>query len=112
MLTFIKLTDKEAVQCPMAKGSVCACGGGGRRRGRRHRSRVLVISHFFFFNIAEGGLAGTEERKCKQTGGSRGAELQTFSGVRHLDMMEATRVSPTRPKVGQTLLLEQTPGPL
>lgn len=83
MFTFGELKDKEAAQCPMAKGSVCAYGGGGRSSGRRGRGRVMVLCRFFFsfsfsFDIMKGGTTGTEERLRKQTGERGEVELQMW----------------------------------
>lgn len=96
MLTFIVLTDKEAVQCPMAKGSVCACGGGGwRRRGEETREKRPGNFPPFFSVSASDEVEG----KSKQVGGDKGEELQTFSGVRLSDAVGTTRISPMCPKV-------------
>lgn len=40
VFTFAKGSDKEAVQCPMAKGCVCAEVGGSRRAALVHPQRL------------------------------------------------------------------------
>lgn len=117
VLTFSELTDKEAVQCPMAKGSACACGGGGRRRGRRRRRRALVISHnFFFLTSRRGGTAGREERKSEQHRRSQRGGASDFFRCPTL-RRGGGNSGFTHSSQGQTLLfmqpgLEQTPGTL
>lgn len=97
VFTFAERPNKETVQCPMAEGCVCAYGGGWEEK-REETQEECPCSSPFFQDIMESETTGTEESMSQQEGGE-GEELQTFSGARHLDVVEATQVSATRPKV-------------
>lgn len=116
MFTFTQLTDKEAVQRPMTKGSECAYSGGGRRRGRRHRRRSWYFplfpprQHHGGWNDRYRGDTERTNGREQRGGASDFFRCPTFrcgggnSGFSH-------------PSQGQTLLfmqagLEQTPGTL
>lgn len=104
MLTFIKLTDKEAVQRPMAKGSICACGGGGwRQRGEETREKCPgnFLLFFLCFGIRQGGRKEQTSRRGRRGGASDFFRCPTFR--RSGDNSDFTHVSQ-----GQALPLVQT----
>lgn len=104
VLTFIKLTDKEAVQCPMAKGSVCACGGGGwRLRGEETREKRPGNFPLFFlcFAVRQGGRKEQTSGRGQRGGASDFFRCLTFR--RSGDNLDFTHVSQ-----GQALPLVQT----
>ena len=91
----------------------CMCARRRREEKREEMQEAVpgnfqrfFPSFFFFFYLTSRRV----ERQVERRGTNRREELETFSGAQHLDVVEATRVSPT-PSQGQTLLFMQ-PGPV
>lgn len=111
MLTFINLTDKEAVQCPMTKGSVRTYGGSGWRGDAWGK----VLSHLFFSPPLsswwlERQVQGRERKKERANTGGGVSDFFRCSTLRH----GGGNSGCSHPSQGQMLFFmqEQTPAEL